>query len=84
MGGEIVVEVRDRSREDMIMYDERPDLGHAAGVLARGVLWLGAAEGEAVQDRTDANLYADSVSSTALLGDAHGPRLLELLNAACG
>lgn len=64
------------------MYDEKYDLGRAAGVQARGVLWLGAPEGSAVQQRIDVSHCRDRVTGQ-LLGDAHGPRLLELLNATC-
>lgn len=66
------------------MYDEISEPCRLAGVPARGVLWLGAAEGPAVQERTDVSGYAVRVNVQPLLGDAHGPRLLELLNAACG
>lgn len=74
----------DRLDEAQIMYDERLDRGQARGVLARGVLWLGAAEGHHARDRISLSGCTDRVAGPPLLGDAHGPRLLELLNAACG
>lgn len=67
-----------------MMRDERLDAGRAGGVLARGVLWLGATEDAAVRDRNVGSGYADRVGGVPLLGNAHGPRLLELLDAACG
>lgn len=84
MSRETVADVADILNEDLIMYDGGFDPVQAGGVLARGVVWLGAAEGAGVQDRTDASHRADRVACPALFGDAHGPRLLELLDAAYG
>lgn len=67
-----------------MMRDERLDAGRAGGVLARGVLWLGATEDAPVRDCIDPCGHKDRVAGPPLLGDAHGPRLLDLLNAACG
>lgn len=65
------------------MDDKRLDPGQAGGVLARGAFWLGAAEGHHARDRIGPSGYTDRVAGPPLLGAAHGPRLLELLDAAC-
>lgn len=62
--------------------DELSDV--TGDVIARGVRWLGAAAGPHVRNRTDPSGYADRVAGAPLFGNAHGPRLLELLDAACG
>jgi hypothetical protein len=52
------------------------------GPMMGGVRWLGM-NGDAAVSESSADRADQSWGSTLVLGAAHGPRLLELIRAAC-